>query len=164
MVKRIRSILTRIVRIAASALVAAILLITIMQVILRYVFSIALPWSAEAAQLLLVYTVMIVAAGAVGTGKHFSLPILIEALPGKPAGLIRRLHDVVIIAFSMVLLVYGFRLAFGQMSQKLPAIGLPVGILYFALPFGALLIMVFSILRLLDPDYRTEAGSGGPIQ
>ena len=150
-----RDLVDRAIKVIASAMVAAIFLITLAQVILRYVFSIALPWSAEAAQILLVYTVMLVAAYAAGRGTHFSVTALADLLPTRVQPVLALAHRLLIAAFALVAIVYGTRLAMGQMGSLLPALRLPVGMVYMALPVGAAITLFYAIVGIRP---RTAAG------
>ena len=141
-------------------MVAAILLITMLQVVLRYVFSIALPWSADTAQILLVYTVTLVAGAAVGSGKHFSLPMAVDVCPAPLARLLRKTHDILISVFAVTMIVFGTRFAFAQMGTKLPALGIPVGVVYLALPLGAVTMLVFCLIRIFAHSRGEEPAIG----
>lgn len=141
-----RTLLDSAIKVIASTLVAAIFLVTLAQVVLRYVFSIALPWSAEAAQILLVYTVMLVAAYAAGRGTHFTVTALVDQLPARLRPFIAGLQRCLIAVFALVALVYGTRLAMGQMGSYLPALRLPVGMVYMALPIGAALTLFYALV------------------
>lgn len=140
--------LDRAVQLLASAASGGILMITLAQVVLRYGFSIALPWSADAAQVLLVYTVMLVAGYAVGKGNHFALPMLVDALPPYFGKYVPILHSALLLAFSITMIVFGIRLGLSQMGTRLPALGLPVGMVYMALPLGAALMAVYATAGL----------------
>lgn len=160
MTERITHLLDGFIKLIGSTLVAAIFLITLCQVVLRYVFSIALPWSAEAAQVLMVYTVMLVAAYASGRGTHFTVTALLDRIPDRFLPFIRRIHSLLTLSFAIVALVYGTRLALAQMGAKLPALGIPVGVVYAALPFGALFMSVYALIGLFAPQ-RSDLGQIG---
>ena len=146
--QRLESALSSALKVIAATMVAAILAITLGQVVLRYAFNIALPWSADTAQVLLVYTVMLVGGYGVGKGSHFALMMLVDASPERFRGAFRLLHSVLILAFAVIVLVYGTRLSLSQMSTKLPALGIPVGFVYMALPIGAALMIFFAASNL----------------
>lgn len=145
------------IKVIASAMVAAIFLITLAQVVLRYVFSIALPWSAEAAQILLVYTVMLVAAYAAGRGSHFTVTAIVDLLPARVRPWLAIVQRLLVAAFALVAIVYGTRLAMGQMGSRLPALRMPVGMVYMALPIGAVITLFYA---LIGPRERAVASPG----
>src|SRR6218665_3212101 len=131
-------------------MIAGILAITLAQVVMRYAFSIALPWSADAAQVLLVYTVMLVAGYAVGKGSHFALPMLVDASPAPIRRLAPKLHHGLVLAFALTVIVFGVRLAMAQMGTRLPALALPVGVVYLALPLGAAIMAIYSVVGMIS--------------
>lgn len=149
--------LDRAIQLLASAAIGSILVITLAQVVLRYGFSIALPWSADAAQVLLVYTVMLVAGYAVGKGSHFALPMLVDAMPPALRKHMPILHSLLLLAFSVTMIVFGIRLGLSQMGTRLPALGLPVGMVYMALPLGAALMSAYAIAGLTTRPARNVA-------
>ena len=150
-------LLDRTIQLLASAAIGSILVITLAQIVLRYGFSIALPWSADAAQVLLVYTVMLVAGYAVGKGSHFALPMLVDAMPPALRRHMPMLHSLLLLAFSVTMIVFGIRLGLSQMGTRLPALGLPVGMVYMALPLGAALMSAYAVAGLVSGPARNVA-------
>ena len=146
--QRLEAALSSAIKVIAATMVAAILAITLGQVVLRYAFNIALPWSADTAQVLLVYTVMLVGGYGVGKGSHFALTMLADAAPERWRGAFGLLHSALILAFGVTVLIYGARLSLSQMGTKLPALGIPVGFVYMALPIGAVLMIFFAAAKL----------------
>lgn len=138
-------LLDKSVKIVAATLVAAIVAITLAQVVMRYFFGIALPWAAELAQVILVYTVMIVAAHAAGRNAHFAVGILPERIAPRYRPALVWFNRLLIGIFAAVAFVYGVRLSLGQMATILPALGVPVGTVYMALPLGASLTILHLI-------------------
>jgi TRAP-type C4-dicarboxylate transport system permease small subunit len=147
--KRVTRALDLVIQVAASAMVAAIFLLTLGQVVLRYGFGANLPWTAETTQILLVYLVMLVAAYAIGHGGHFGVTNVAARLPERGQEWMGRAHAVMVGGFALVALVYGARLAVSQMGTIVPALGIPVGVTYLALPLGAALTLVYVAAALL---------------
>lgn len=146
---RVTRALDLVIQVVASAMVAAIFLLTLGQVVLRYGFGANLPWTAETTQILLVYLVMLVAAYAVGHGGHFAVTNVAARLPEQGRGWLGRAQAVMIGGFALVALVYGTRLALSQMETIVPALGIPVGVVYLALPLGAVLTLVYVAAALV---------------
>jgi TRAP-type C4-dicarboxylate transport system permease small subunit len=49
----------------------------------------------------------------------------------------------------VVALVYGMRLSLGRMETLVPALGIPVGVVYLAMPVSAVLTLVYMVAALL---------------
>ena len=86
-----------------------------------------------------------------GERGHMNIPVVVEKLP--PAG--RRFFsifgEIVAMAFSAVILIYGgyqiTQLAMGQMTSSL---GVAVGVFYVAMPVCGVLNVLYTFLNIRD--------------
>jgi TRAP-type C4-dicarboxylate transport system permease small subunit len=146
-----------------AAVYAALLVVGTLQVFFRYVIGFSLIWSEEAARFLFVYLVFIGAAIGIRRGTHIGVDLLVQALPSGARRGVRLFSDLLVLAFSLVLLWLGARIAAATMAQVSAAMGLPMGSIYAALALGGALMSVEAALRL-RATLRKEAGgpSGTP--
>ena len=147
--------------IAASALLAAIVVVLFMQVICRYFLAISLSWPEELARYLLVWLVFIGGAAAIASGEQLVVDTLIELSSERYRRIFRFIAPVGGL-LGVMLLSYSAIPLFGAASRTVsPATNISLGWVYAALPAGCLLAAIFlvhSLYRtiryphLIDPD------------
>lgn len=135
-------------RVVAVALLAATVVIIVLQVFFRYVLDDSLGWSEEAARYLFIWAAVLGFSSSVAAGKLFTFELVYGALP--PAG--RRSCDalfaIAAIVFVWTLVVDGSALVAGTMTQHSPAIGVPMAAAYAALPVGGVLVTLHLIAQM----------------
>lgn len=125
-----------------SLLVAMTVVVT-SQILMRYVMNSPLPWGEELTRYLFMYLVFLGSAWGIRYSVHVSIDSVVRMLPDhleKIANLVARL---LIGLFLAALLYYGAVLSLENMSQKSPALGLPIGLVYAAIPVGAIIGIIF---------------------
>ena len=135
----------------AAALGAAMAVALALQVLFRFVLHSPLSWSEEFARYCFVWVSSLGAAAGVRRGLHPGL----DLVPGGGPFLTRRVIASVGVAgsvvFVAVLAYYGWRLAAFNMRQMSPAMGLPMGVPYSAVPVGAAVMLIHLVAKLLEP-------------
>lgn len=133
-------LLGRIEAVALAAMVAAITVVTFLQVFTRYVTEDPLIWTEELARWLFVWITLIGGAAAVRTRGHFGLDILRRFAPPlrAPLGALSML----IVFIFLGLLFYTGILETGQAStQTSHVLGVRLHWAYLAIPVGAALAL-----------------------
>lgn len=123
-----------------------IVIVTLIQVFMRYVLSSPLKWAEELSRYIFVWAIMVsVAIGSVDEA-HIRLNMVTTKF-GKTGQLFFYLvGQVIIAAFNVVLIVYGTRLALQNLSVMSPAMKIPIGIAYAGIPVGAVVVLFFLAL------------------
>ena len=135
----------------AVALLVATVVIVVLQVFFRYVLNSSLGWSEEAARYLFIWAAVLGFSSAVEARRLFSFELIAHALPPRGQQICRVLFGLAAIAFLWVLVADGGKLVAGTLAQTSPAIGVPMGIPYAALPVGAVLIALHLLAQLIAP-------------
>lgn len=161
-------LLGRVEAVALAAMVAAITVVTFLQVFTRYVLEDPLIWTEELARYLFVWITLIGGAAAVRSRGHFGLDILRRFAPPlrTPLG---ALSTLIVFAF-LGLLFYTGILETGQASTQIShAIGVRLHWAYLAIPIGAALALWHVIAHWaeagiaahpLDPPAERDANKG----
>jgi C4-dicarboxylate transporter DctQ subunit len=151
----------RLEEIIIGALLAVMVVITCLQVILRYVFDTGIVWGLEATSYAFLWMVLLGLSYGVRTNSHIAVELLLAWLPSKPRRLILLLSVSLALIYTLSMLygsyIYIERLFLLQIdAQNIP---LPKWILSSALPFGFFLLL----LRLLQLAKQIYAGQTDAI-
>ena len=147
--KRFAALLTRALDTVIASFFAVILLITILQVILRYVFNESIIGGNELMEGLFIYTTAIGAAVAVRRRQHISISYLVERLPA----ILQRLDDIAVhalIAFlNGVMIFYSIRWITKVGGNESPVMRVPEWIFQISIPIGCGLVIVYCLVMII---------------
>ena len=119
------------------------------QVFTRYVLNWSNSWTEISAVLLMSWFIFLGAAVGIRENYHLGFDVLLYILPKGSKKVLRTISDVVVIAFAIGMVFYGCQLVALQWAARLPALGIPEGVRYLPLVGGGLLIILFSVERIV---------------
>ncbi len=155
--------LDRVAMAAAAGLAAAMAAAMLAQVVFRFVLEAPLSWSEEFARYCFVWVGMLGAAGGLRRRLHPALDLVEVRLPAAVRPWWRAAILLAALAFAALVAHYGLALARFNMRQRSPAMGLPMGLPYAAIPAGGLLMAVHLLAALLGrgepPGAPSDAGT-----
>lgn len=126
---------------ALIVLVAAMAVLVIANVISRYVFLHSFTWVEEASRYIMIWTAFLGAGLALRVGGHIAVDSLPQSLPPAGARWLRTLL-VAIVGLTLVVLAWlGVEYAQFGWEQETPVLGWSFGMVYLAVPIGALLML-----------------------
>jgi TRAP-type C4-dicarboxylate transport system permease small subunit len=133
----------------AGLSILAMSLIIPVGVFARYVLGYGAQWPEPIAILLMVVFTFIGAAAGYRAGSHIAVDMVTGRLPAGWRRVAAVGVDLLMIATSLFMLVWGGKLVLETMGQSLAALPwLPVGLTYAPLPLGGLLTLVFVLEKL----------------
>ena len=126
----------------------AIVLLTSLQVISRYVIGNSLPWTEELARYCFMWLIYVGMVLALNKGAHACVDILSSRCAGKVKALVQLAVHSIAVALFIVLLVQGLMLFAMVKGQASPAMRISMMIPYASLPFGSLLMIIEELFRI----------------
>lgn len=123
-------------------LLAAMAAAVFLQVLGRYVLTVAVVGLDEVARYLFVWVVMIGAAAAMHRGEHTAVAYFRDRLPPRGQALVRVVSEGVGMLLFLSLIKTSFVLVPNSNLQSSAGLGLPLGYVYAAVPVGAALILL----------------------
>jgi len=123
-------------------------LLMLAQVISRYVFGKPFSFTEEAARLVFVWAVFLGAVEAFRRGAHVGIDLLFKLFPEKLQRWVSRFNAVVVAGVLILLIVSGIRVVKATSHVDLITIPLPASAVYFAVPFSALVMLLFILWSL----------------
>lgn len=119
------------------------------QVFGRFVLNDTPTWTESMSVQLMGWFIFLGAAVGIREGYHLSFDVLLYVLSDRVKLWLFSISDLVVIAFSAGMAVYGYQLAEKAWPATLPNTGLPGGVDYLPLIGGGILMLVFTLERLV---------------
>ncbi|MGJ9460374.1 TRAP transporter small permease [Oceanobacillus sp. CF4.6] len=145
----------------SSFLLIMMVILSLWQILARYVFNISSPGTEEVTRYLLIWFGLMTAAYVFGAKKHIAILFFREKLGDKTVILFERMTDILIILITGILMVYGgIRVVLLTSAQTAAATGISMGIVYAALPVCGILIIIYTIHSMLTSkeNHNQEVG------
>jgi TRAP-type C4-dicarboxylate transport system permease small subunit len=139
-------------------LCGAIALVVFLQVLFRYVLRQPLFWSEELPRYLLIWMSFLAAALAQKHDAHINIGLCLAPLSDRARRSVRVLTDLVILSFLGILIYSGSLVVSITVHHRSTALQLPMGVVYAALPVGALLMALYLILQIADGIWNLRRG------
>ena len=149
--------------ISATGLVAMTAIVA-WQVFSRYLLNHSPSWTEATAVMLMGWFIFLGAAVGIREGYHLSFDVLLSILPKGGQRILHNLSDLVVFAFGLGMVVYGFKLAYGTWDATMPAIGLPEGFALVPVIIGGLLVVIFSLERIARRMAGLETARFGEVE
>jgi TRAP-type transport system small permease protein len=155
-----RTLLDYLARLAELVMVSLATLMVILvsyQVFQRYVLHYTPPWSEELSVYLMIWFGIIGIAVGVRRNAHMALHFFADLMPSGVQNVLKYVRYLLILIYAGFLTAEGIKMVDLTMSQRSPAMGLPVGFVYLALPVSMVLIIIFT-LESAGKEIRKKGG------
>jgi tripartite ATP-independent transporter DctM subunit len=126
---------------ASALLLVVIVVMLLVGVVARYVFSIPIVWIDEVVSLSFLWLAMLGTAIAMHRNEHLRLTLFLEMMPERIRGFVHALALVAIAAFLIALIHPAITYAEDEWFVKTPALNLPNTYRVSALAFGILAML-----------------------
>lgn len=147
----IRKGLDRLLEVVCCLVLAMMVAVSCWQVISRYIVGQPSTITEELLRFSLVWLSMLGMAYVAGKQQHISLTILVDKVSPQVRHLWMIILQLTFIAFSTwILIIGGLKISAISMLQISPALGIPMGQVYYALPIAGVLIIVYGVLNIVD--------------
>lgn len=127
-----------------GAALAGIVVVSLVNVFMRYVLASSIVWADEVARLSFIVVSFVGAGLAVAYGAHLVIDTVVDRVnASRPMGRVWRWLIVAIsISFFLVLIIGGLGQATRNFGQVSPALRISLGYLYLAVPAGAAVMLI----------------------
>lgn len=122
----------------------------VLQVFTRTVLNDSLSWTEELARYAFIWSNFLGAAVCTKRGTHATVTAMIEAIPENARKALHLVVMAVIILIAIVLIRYGFKVAFAVRSQLSPALRVSMGLIYAAAPVSGLFILWYAAYDFIN--------------
>jgi C4-dicarboxylate transporter DctQ subunit len=113
-----------------------IVLLSFIQVVLRYAFHYNFTWFEELGRYICVFLTFLGASIAVKTGAHFSMDAIVQSVPGRAAHLMKVVVNLACTLFFVIIVYYGTLhcMKLGRYGVKTAALRIPMFVPYLSIP------------------------------
>jgi TRAP-type C4-dicarboxylate transport system permease small subunit len=147
-VSLVLNVLRRTIQLVIMVMFAALIVTVFYQVLGRYLFNAPPSWSEELARFLQVWIALLASALCIQHGMHLGVDYLLYAVPPRGRAVLEALVYVMVSGFLLLLLVQGAKILDVAGAQSSPAMGINMWYAYLAVPVGAALMLLESVLKL----------------
>jgi TRAP-type C4-dicarboxylate transport system permease small subunit len=153
------ALLIAFVRHVANIALVLLVILVASAVVVRYfgLFGGSLHWTDEAARFTMIWLAMLGSVVALDRGAHLAVTLLPDALSPTIQRVVLTISMFSSAVFVVVLAWKGWELSMRTLGQVSPALGVPMGYVYMAIPVAATL-MSFQLLTL--PFLRRQRAAG----
>ena len=138
--------------------IAAIVLITLVSVWYRYVLDNPLSWTEQICGILFVWITFLGSAVLYRRVLHIAIDMLLVLMPASARVFFYWINEGLIFLLAVLMIWFGGRHALFNMSQTFGALEITPSWFYVAVPISGLLMVVFGIEKILDPQKRMPQG------
>jgi TRAP-type transport system small permease protein len=137
--------LVRANRWALIVILAAMAMMVFANVALRFTTDHSIVWVEEASRYLMIWLTFLGSGLVLRYGAHIGIDTLQERFPGA-APAVRVIIFVLLLGFFAAMVGLGARYSMLTWGQTTPVLGIPIGVVYLAMPIGFVLMIVHLLL------------------
>lgn len=134
---------------STAALFLSASIIAFVQVISRYVLNASLSWAEEALRYLFIWMFFLAGAAGIKDKVHVGFDLVVEKMSAASKIVVHTIVDIFMLFLLVFLVIYGSLFSFENLNQLSPALELPMGAINFAIPFGSLLMILYTIRNMV---------------
>ena len=143
------------------ALLFAVMVIALFfQIVMRFVFKNANTWSEELTRYSFVWLSMLGASVATRRSKNMDVDFLVKKMPRTLRIVNTIFTKSLIIAFLLVITIYGVSLVGITFKQLSPGLRIPMAYMYGAVPAGGALMLMFTIENIIRDIKNSKVKEG----
>lgn len=168
---KIKTCISNVYKCVSMVLIAALLVVMVIQVFYRYVLNDSLSWSEELARFIFVWASMLGTVVVTAVRGHAAIKMFDNLFPKLLNDIKSVIFDGIAVAIGVMLTYFGVRLVNSVWGQTSAAMKVPYAYVYMAIPIGGIGIAIESALNCMEtilgrnlPAGIVPAKDGGEAQ
>ncbi|WP_050031622.1 TRAP transporter small permease [Halorubrum halophilum] len=140
-------------------LLSLLLAVVVLNVVMRYVFDNSLVWANELSRYLMVWFALLMTAALINTDDHLNVTLVYEKFTLRTRYWIQVVMMLMYVVIGLVWMTFGldYTLTAGLQAEA-PALNFQLIWVYVVIPISGLLVIAFSLTRLLRLVILGETG------
>ncbi len=137
-----------------GALIVFLVVLTSVQVVMRYVFDSPLTWAGEFIGIVMIYFGLIGGSWGMKHGIHIALEVFVQKYLKSLKTTADILEVASYIAVGIFEIIYGINIVVLSKYEILPATGIRASYVYMAIPIAGAVMIFFSIEKIINLSKR----------
>lgn len=148
---KIRKGMNTVVSTICIVLFAVMVVVGSYQIITRFIFNSPSTVSEELLTYTFAWMAIFSSAYVFGKRDHMRMTFIADKLPKEQRRILEIVIELLIIAFAVIVLIYGgFTIMGLTMTQKTASLGVMMGVIYAVVPICGILIAIYGVLNVID--------------
>lgn len=148
---KIRKGMNTVVSTICIVLFAVMVVVGTYQIITRFIFNSPSTVSEELLTYTFAWMAIFSSAYVFGKRDHMRMTFVADKLPKEQRKILEIVIELLIIAFAVIVLIYGgFTIMGLTMTQKTASLGVMMGVVYAVVPICGILIAIYGVLNVID--------------
>jgi len=152
----VTNVIDKTIKYILVALMAILTVLGVYQVVGRAVGAVP-AWTEELIRFLFVWASCVGAAIGIKEHIHIGIDVVVNLLPFIGRKICAVLVQLMLVAFDVFIIKVGFDMVAKTMTQPSPALRLPMGYVYLAVPVMGILGIWYSVLEIIKLIREKEA-------
>ena len=142
--------LEAVLKVISGVLLVGFVILTLVQVIMRYVFKNPLSWSEQLARYMFIWMLMLYMPVIMRHGNNLGFDLIINRLSKKAQNIFWIICETLIAAFAALYCIYSVQLCIKFSRKTLVGLGIKANWVYSAQIVGAFLLCIFSLELVIN--------------
>ena len=148
---KIRKGMNTVVSTICIVLFAVMVVVGTYQIITRFIFNSPSTVSEELLTYTFAWMAIFSSAYVFGKRDHMRMTFVADKLPKEQRKILEIVIELLIIAFAVIVLIYGgFTIMGLTMTQKTASLGVMMGVVYAVVPICGILIAIYGVMNVID--------------
>lgn len=147
--------LEKALKIICGVLLVGFVVLTLIQVVMRYVFGNPLSWSEQLARYMFIWMLMLYMPVIMRHGNNLGFDLIINRLSKKAQNVFWIICEMLIAAFAALYCTYSVQLCIKFSRKTLVGLGIKANWVYSAQIVGAALLFLFSLELVINRILKT---------
>ena len=136
-------------------LVILLLILSLSQVFFRYILNFSIAWTEELSRYIFIWMVLLSGFFTIQEKLNIRLNIIFNLFTSSYRKWLNICMDILTAMFLLSVFIFGVKYSIFSMGQRTPALNIPKGYIYMALPIGSLLMLI-SIIRIFKTNINKD--------
>lgn len=138
-------------------LVILLLILSLFQIFARYIFNFSIAWTEELSRYIFIWMVLLSGFFTIQEKLNIRLDIISNLFTSSYRKWLNICIDILTAMFLLSVFIFGvkYSIFIFSMGQRTPALNIPKGYVYMALPIGSLLMLI-SIIRIFKTNINKD--------
>ncbi len=146
---KIVQILFQALKAVLTTVLVGMVVILAAHIIFRYVLNNSLTWSEELLKILLVWFGLLSVSVLAARREHVAIVVFKEHMPKKVSNILTKVTQVITVLICGVIIYTGISYMVAAGFRPTPALGIPYGYAYAAIPVAFFFVTIFELRNLI---------------